>query len=72
MADLVGQYTARRVIEITAAGGHNLLMMGPPGAGKSMLAARLPGLLPPITAAEAVEVTMIYSIAGKLLEDGLI
>ena len=72
MADLVGQYTARRVIEITAAGGHNLLMMGPPGAGKSMLAARLPGLLPPITAAEALEVTMIHSIAGQLLEDGLI
>ena len=72
MADLVGQNTARRVIEITAAGGHNLLMMGPPGAGKSMLAARLPGLLPPITAAEALEVTMIHSIAGQLLEDGLI
>jgi len=72
MADLVGQYTARRVIEITAAGGHNLLMMGPPGAGKSMLAARLPGLLPPITAAEALEVTMIHSIAGQLQDDGLI
>jgi magnesium chelatase family protein len=62
IADLVGQNTARRVIEITAAGGHNLLMMGPPGAGKSMLAARLPGLLPPITAADALEVTMIHSI----------
>jgi len=72
MADLVGQYTARRVIEITAAGGHNLLMMGPPGAGKSMLAARLPGLLPPITAAEALEVTMIHSIAGQLQDDGLV
>jgi len=69
MRDLTGQYTARRAIEIAAAGGHNLLMIGPPGAGKSMLAARLPGLLPPLSAAEALEVTMIHSVAGKL-EDG--
>ena len=54
MADLVGQFTARRVLEITAAGGHNLLMMGPPGAGKSMLAARLPGIMPEISASEAL------------------
>ena len=69
MRDLIGQYTARRAIEIAAAGGHNLLMIGPPGAGKSMLAARLPGLLPPLSATEALEVTMIHSVAGQL-EDG--
>jgi magnesium chelatase family protein len=60
------------VLEIAAAGGHNLLMAGPPGAGKSMLAARLPGLLPPLDAAEALEVSMIHSIAGDLPESGLI
>jgi len=69
MRDLVGQYTARRALEIAAAGGHNLLLIGPPGAGKSMLSSRLPGLLPPLTAAEALEVTMIHSLAG-LLEGG--
>ena len=72
MADLSGQDTARRVLEITAAGGHNLLMLGPPGAGKSMMAARLPGLLPPLTAAEALEVAMINSVAGMLEGKGLI
>lgn len=72
MRDLVGQYTARRALEVAAAGGHNLLMMGPPGAGKSMLAARLPGLLPLLTAAEALEVTMINSLARQLPEGGLI
>ena len=72
MADLVGQFTARRVLEITAAGGHNLLMMGPPGAGKSMLAARLPGILPDISPAEALEVTMIHSVAGQLHDENLI
>lgn len=72
MADVRGQQTARRALEIAAAGGHNLLMTGPPGAGKSMLAARLPGLLPPLTTAEALEVSMIHSIAGDLPEEGLI
>ena len=72
MADLVGQFTARQVLEITAAGGHNLLMMGPPGAGKSMLAARLPGILPEISASEALDVTMIHSIAGQLQDENLI
>ena len=72
MADLVGQFTARRVLEITVAGGHNLLMMGPPGAGKSMLAARLPGILPEISAAETLEVTMIHSVAGQLHDENLI
>ena len=72
MADLSGQDTARRVLEITAAGGHNLLMLGPPGAGKSMMAARLPGLLPNLTAEEALEVTMVHSVAGMLEGKGLV
>ena len=71
LADLKGQETARRALEI-AAGGHNLLMIGPPGAGKSMLAARLPSLLPPLTASEALEATMIHSVAGALPASGLI
>ena len=71
MADLKGQETARRVLEIAAAGAHNLLLIGPPGAGKSMLAARLPGLLPPLTAEEALQVTMLHSVAGQLLDGGL-
>ncbi|MEL6506767.1 MAG: YifB family Mg chelatase-like AAA ATPase [Pseudomonadota bacterium] len=69
MIDVRGQETAKRALEIAAAGGHNLLMVGPPGAGKSMLAARLPGLLPPLTAAEMLDVSMIHSIAG-LLDQG--
>lgn len=72
LRDVKGQETAKRALEIAAAGGHNLLMMGPPGAGKSMLAARLPGILPPLTPAEALEVTMIHSLAGKLSEGKLI
>lgn len=72
MADIRGQETARRVLEIAAAGAHNLLLIGPPGAGKSMLAARLPGLLPPLAADEALQVTMLHSIAGQLLDGGLI
>ena len=72
LADLKGQDMARRVLEIAAASGHHLLMVGPPGAGKSMLAARLAGLLPPLGPAEAVEVTMLHSVAGNLNEGGLI
>ncbi len=66
LRDVKGQETAKRALEIAAAGGHNLLMLGPPGAGKSMLAARLPGLLPQLDAREALEVSMIQSLAGEL------
>ncbi|HEX7712297.1 MAG TPA: YifB family Mg chelatase-like AAA ATPase [Sphingomonadaceae bacterium] len=61
-----GQESAKRALEISAAGGHNLLMIGPPGAGKSLLAACLPGILPPLTSAEALEVSMVASVAGEL------
>ncbi len=66
LAEVKGMETARRALEIAAAGGHNLLLIGPPGAGKSMLAARLPGLLPDLTPREALEVSMIHSVAGML------
>jgi len=69
LKDIKGQETAKRALELAAAGGHNLIMTGPPGSGKSMLAARLPGLLPPLDPAEALEVSMIHSVAG-LLHDG--
>ena len=71
LKDVKGQETARRALEIAAAGGHNLLMVGPPGSGKSMLAARLPGLLPPLSAAEMLDVSMIQSMAG-LIKGGTI
>tara|TARA_Y100001947_G_scaffold158272_1_gene170878 strand:- start:286 stop:1836 length:1551 start_codon:yes stop_codon:yes gene_type:complete len=66
LADVKGQDGAKRVLEIAAAGGHNLLFCGPPGSGKSMLAQRLPGLLPPLSATELLEVSQIQSVAGML------
>jgi magnesium chelatase family protein len=66
LKDVRGQETAKRALEIAAAGGHNLLMVGPPGSGKSMLAARLPSILPPLSPQEMLEVSMVMSLAGEL------
>lgn len=72
MADIKGQHHAKRGLEIAACGGHHTLMMGPPGAGKSMLAQRLPSILPSLTSREALDVSIIYSVAGQLPESGLV
>jgi len=69
LADVAGQHAARTALELAAAGGHHLYLSGPPGAGKTLLAERLPGLLPPLTEAEALEVTAVHSIAGLLPAD---
>ncbi len=70
LKDVKGQAHARRALEIAAAGGHNLIFVGPPGSGKTMLARRLPGILPPLTLPEALDVTQIHSVAGLLRDRG--
>ena len=66
LADVIGQEQARRALEVAAAGGHHLLLIGPPGAGKSMLARRLPGILPPMITEEAIETTCVFSVSTRV------
>jgi magnesium chelatase family protein len=71
LRDVKGQENAKRALEIAAAGGHNLLFSGPPGSGKSMMAARLPGLLPPLSPSELLETSMVHSVAGLIAKGAL-
>jgi magnesium chelatase family protein len=72
LCDIAGQEQAKRALEVAAAGGHNLLMFGPPGSGKTMLARRLPSILPPLTFEEALEATVVHSVAGFTRNRGLL
>jgi len=72
LADVRGQYAGRRALEVAAAGGHHLVLVGPPGAGKSMLSRRLPGILPSLGEADVLDLTRIHSVAGLLDETGLV
>lgn len=72
LAEIKGQHGAKRALEVAAAGGHNILFQGPPGAGKTMLANCLPGILPPLSRSQALEVSQVYSIAGLLPQQGLL
>jgi len=72
LKDVKGQESAKRALEVAAAGGHNLLMVGPPGSGKSMLASRLPSILPPLLPAEMLDVSMVHSLAGELMGGKLV